>query len=379
MKTKQKPTSAKHLIPFGVCLLCTTFLLAANLTVHAAQPYTHTIPGSIAANDQIGPPYPGAKSESAKTGQTTTEAKIAAAKKKVKAAGPSKTAQNKVTYNSSTYTINPDIETTLFMGIDNMNGEQEDGSTDEVLEESGMADSLFLVVLNKVTKESQIIGINRDTIAEVDMYDVNDEYFRTAKLQIALSHGYGDGKELSCLNTVKAVSNLFGGIKIDHYVALKMDAIPMINDEMGGVSVEVLEDMSSADPSFVKGRTIRLKGDQALKYVRYRDTKKLDSNQLRMQRQKQYISAFTEKLSDKTSTDPFGVLATYQKVSKYVVTDLNMVEMQQIFEQFAASKPGDKDFLMVPGKLEEGKFYAEFHADEAALKELTLKIFYEKK
>lgn len=291
--------------------------------------------------------------------------------------GETKKAESKVTYNKETYTLKSNIETTLFMGIDNVNNEQEDGTVDS-LGDSGMADCLFLVVSDKDTGKSQIIGINRDTMTDVDMLDIYGEYFRTANLQIALSHGYGDGKEQSCLNTVKAVSNLFGGIKIDHYVAMKMAAIPTINDAIGGVSVEVLEDLTSQDPVLAKGKTVELKGKQSLQYVKYRDTDKLDSNQLRIQRQKQYITAFTKKLASETSKDPFSILTLYKQIQKYVVTDLNTAQMQTLFDKFAKSGLGDENFHMVPGKLTEGKIYAEFHADEKGLKEMVLDLFYTK-
>lgn len=288
--------------------------------------------------------------------------------------GTIKVADNRITYNNKSYTLNKNLQTTLFIGVDNLNGEQQ--GEEDTLANSGMADCLLLVITDKTTKKSKIIGINRDTMAEVDMFDTNGDYIRTSNMQIALSHGYGDGKEQSCLNTVRAVTNLLGGIKIDHYAALKMAAIPIINDEVGGVTVEVLEDMKESDPSFIKGETILLQGETALKYVRSRDTNKLDSNQLRMQRQKQYISAFTKQLSSKTSEDPFEMLDLYQKLNKYVVTDLKLAEMQTVFEQFAGSELGDDDFITVPGKLTQGKIYAEFIVDETALKEMVLDVFY---
>lgn len=82
----------------------------------------------------------------------------------------------------------------------------------------------------------------------------------------------------SCQYMVDAVSNLFYGMPINGYVALNMNAVAMINDAVGGVTVTVPEDMTQVDPSFAEGAAVTLTGDQALKFTRYRDTEKDFSN-----------------------------------------------------------------------------------------------------
>ena len=57
---------------------------------------------------------------------------------------------------------------------------------------------------------------------------------------------------------------------IDHYVALSMDAVPVINDAVGGVAVRCMDDLTAYDPSLTEGAEITLMGDQALYYVRAR-------------------------------------------------------------------------------------------------------------
>ena len=74
---------------------------------------------------------------------------------------------------------------------------------------------------------------------------------------------------------VDAVSNLFYGMPINGYVALNMNAVAMINDAVGGVTVTVPEDMAQVDPSFAEGAAVTLTGDQALKFTRYRDTERI--------------------------------------------------------------------------------------------------------
>ena len=59
---------------------------------------------------------------------------------------------------------------------------------------------------------------------------------------------------------MKAVSNLLFGIEINHYLSFTMDAVALVNDLVGGVQVEVLDDLTFLDPALRKGETVTLKG-----------------------------------------------------------------------------------------------------------------------
>ena len=51
----------------------------------------------------------------------------------------------------------------------------------------------------------------------------------------------------SCRYQAKAVSNLLYGVSIDHFCSVTMDAVAVINDAVGGVSVQVMDDMTMVD------------------------------------------------------------------------------------------------------------------------------------
>ena len=109
--------------------------------------------------------------------------------------------------------------------------------------------------MNPHNKTVSIITVNRNTMAPVDVYDEDGIYMGQYVKQITLQHGYGDGKELSCERTVTAVSRLFHNLPINGYVAINMDAIPALNDAVGGVPVTVLASMNSRTPpsdSFIR-------------------------------------------------------------------------------------------------------------------------------
>ena len=73
---------------------------------------------------------------------------------------------------------------------------------------------------------------------------MNFSYINTIKGPIAIQHGYGDGAEISDEATVNAVSNLLYSTPVYRYAAMNMSAIETINDAVGGVQVEILEDMT---------------------------------------------------------------------------------------------------------------------------------------
>ena len=99
-----------------------------------------------------------------------------------------------IRYHGKVYTYKKDILTFLFLGIDK-NGEVKASSN---LFKGGQADALFLAVLDPGEKKISVIGINRDTMASMNVYDKNGRYSGRQTAQIALSHAYGDGLEESC-------------------------------------------------------------------------------------------------------------------------------------------------------------------------------------
>lgn len=68
-----------------------------------------------------------------------------------------------ITYKGKTYTYNDHLSNFLFMGIDTR-GEVENQETDN----TGQADAIFLVSMDRVTEQIHVISIPRDTITEIE-------------------------------------------------------------------------------------------------------------------------------------------------------------------------------------------------------------------
>lgn len=281
-----------------------------------------------------------------------------------------------VIYKGHKYRYNKDVTSILFMGIDRENI----NSDKKLLREkgAGQSDSIFLAALDTSSKKISLINIPRDIMADIKLYDSKGNYDKTAEAQICLAYAYGDGKETSCENTADAVSKLLYGIPIDSYMSINLSAISVLNDAIGGVNVQVLGDLSDADPALKEGVNITLLGDQAETYVRTRELEPLDANMERMRRQQQYITAFAKKALQEVKGDMMLPVDLLQLVSKNAVTDLSITKLTYLTTVLSRSSFSADDIQSIDCKIKEGKDgYAEYYPKETKLFEMVLQVFYE--
>ncbi|MCR5618690.1 MAG: LCP family protein [Lachnospiraceae bacterium] len=287
-----------------------------------------------------------------------------------------------IIYKGVKYRPNEDIITILVMGIDNelvtdIGGrlrEEDAGQYD-----GGQADALFLVLLNPHTNTVNIVGINRNTMTDVDVFDENGNYLGIYKEQICLQHGYGDGGIQSCERQVRCVSKLLKGIPINSYASLSMDAIPVLNDAIGGVTVDVLDDIIEPKfgVEFHQGDTVTLHGNDAYWYLKYRDVKVFDSASLRLQRQKQYITLFGAKAKQEIKSDIRVAGELYNLMQQYMTTDMDITSYTYLASESSDySFNSDSIYTLKGETILNGKF-EEFYADEEALEDLIIQLYYE--
>lgn len=273
-------------------------------------------------------------------------------------------------YNGTAYARREDLETVLLLGVDKFEGETPEGYVN-----NQQTDFLLLLVMDKENETCTPIQLNRDTMTQIQILGVTGEPAGTFTGQLALAHTYGSGEEDSCENTVLAVSNLLYGMEIDHYVSLTMDGVALLNDLVGGVTVEVLDDFSGIDDSLVQGETVTLKGQQALTYVRSRGGLEDSSNLHRMERQRQYLSALQQQLKRASQQDSGFTLDALLQLNEYMVSDCTVNQLSDLGDSLAAYQVSD--ILTAPGDAQEGEEFMEFTVDEDALQQLVMDVFYE--
>lgn len=276
-----------------------------------------------------------------------------------------------VRYQGVHYRYNQDILTFLFLGIDKM----DEVTTAKNGIDGGQSDAIFLLVLDSHSKEATVIGIPRDTIADVEVYNKAGEYLGNTMAKISLQHGYGDGKELSCERSVDAVSRLFYNLPIHGYCAINMGAIPLINDAVGGVELVALQDVYKTD--IKEGQTILLKGMDAYYYLHNRDTKQVGSAAKRLERQKQYLTQYASTTMAAMKSDITLPVTIYNTISKYMVTDITVDEVSYLATQVLSYQFSGDNMLSLSGESENDGEFTQFYVDEVALYELIIDVFYE--
>ncbi len=284
---------------------------------------------------------------------------------------PSQTDRELVYYDGEAYEYNHNLKNILFMGLDNNTEMQQEN----VPGGGAQADCILLITLDKEHNTTKVLQISRDSMTDVDIYDVNGNYYTTIRSQIATQYAYGNGAKNSCWAMKKTVSEFLYELPIDGYIALDIAAVSKINDMLGGVTVTVPEDYTMVDPAFKKGVTLTLTGAQAEKYVRYRNINITGDNNFRMRRQVQYIPALFKTFREKTGNSKGEIERLYTEISSYVTTDLSLDEMNNM----SGYSWDEENVSYIEGESVPGKEFEEFHADDKKLKDMIMKMFYKLK
>ena len=267
------------------------------------------------------------------------------------------------------------VQTYLFIGTDKSGNEDAEGEEYH----GSMADALMLVVVDEEEKAYGILQLNRDTITEVPMLLQDGSANASAQMQLCTAHWYGKDKAASCDNTVETVSKMLGGLPIDGYYALKMDAMPLLNHEVGGVTVTLEDDMTKLDPAMKKGTTLTLTDRQAELLMQSRYTMEDDRNTQRMRRQQIFLKAFMKKIKKQNAGVVNATVKLYDRLRPYATTDIKMNDLTALLKDMQGYT--DKGIITIDGtskigeKLHDGKKHWEFYMDEDSL-ETSMKQLY---
>ena len=281
---------------------------------------------------------------------------------------PSKT----ITRDGVEYFPRQDITVMLIMGIDEYGQVQSSGESYN----PGAADVVTLLIFDEKNQQTRVLNLNRDTMLDVSVLGINGRKAGTTFAQLATAHTYGSGMEDSCENTRDTVSDFLYGITIDHYVSANMDAISLMNDAVGGVTVCVEDDFSNVDPSITMGE-MTLNGQQAINFVRTRKNVGDQLNISRMDRHTTYASGFLKAFRQRMDESEKFSLTLYNTVSPYIVTDCSVTVLTSMMDRYADYEI--VEIVSPEGRNVMGEKYYEFHVDEQKLDELILRLFYEVK
>lgn len=274
------------------------------------------------------------------------------------------------TYQDQKYVYDKNRYNVLFMGIDKK-GEQELQFTPGT---AGQADCILLLSMDKKTKDVRLLQISRDTMTDVQLFDVKGNKYTTTKAQLATQYAYAKGEKSSCLAMTKKVEEILHGIPIDAYISLNLDGISAAVDAIGGLDLMLTEDYTDVDPAYTKGTKVSLTGPAAEHFVRYRDTSAFASNEKRMRRQILFVTQLFERFKERKDEDEHFTRTFYNKLNPYLVTDLTADQMSEL----ADGKFLTDQTSYLPGEVRAGAEHEEYYIHEDELAPMLINLFCKK-
>jgi len=199
------------------------------------------------------------------------------------------------------------------------------------------SDTIMVVNFDAANKKVSILHIPRDTVY------IDDEG-RSHKINYAYSSGQREG-------LIKEVEQLLG-INIDKYVNVSTDGFRKIVDEIGGVEIDVPQDMYYEDPYQdlvidIKAGPQVLDGAKAEGFVRFRSGY-ADADLGRIKAQKLFITEFINTLLKPENITRLPELT--RTAFEYILTDLTVDELIYLALQASTMGLSDVTFYTVPGE-----------------------------
>lgn len=228
----------------------------------------------------------------------------------------------------------------------------------------GMSDSMLLLRFDPTKGKFTLLSIPRDTYANVEGRGMT-------KINAANFYGGPAG-------SAKSVSELLGGVTIDRYVRINVQAVEKLVDALGGVTIDVPFDMKYQDDSQhlyinLKAGKQHLDGNKLLQFARFRYDKLGDIG--RVQRQQMIMRALMEQtVNVKTLTQLPQILSVVQS---HIDTNLSIEELFALVNFGTKINRSDVQMLMVPGEFSDpDKYRASYWLpDLEKLDEIVAKYF----
>lgn len=282
--------------------------------------------------------------------------------------------EEKIEKDGKNYELNPNLRTVLILGVDKMDGFQKGKPSD-----GGQSDAIFLVIQDVTTKKIKILTIPRDTITNIKIFDLAGNYVGKAQRQITLAYSFGDGMELSCQLAADAVSELLGGVGIDDYMAITVGALPILNEQVGGVTVHIDDPyLEQRNPRLKYNSDVTLVGDDAEDFLRIRNIEEDNTALSRMDRHLQFMNAWMAAAHKAAAADDTFGAKLMDAIQPYMITSMPKDQYLKLGLDVLLSQDGlaQSDRYTLPGTPQQGLLHDEYILDEQAARTMVQELFY---
>lgn len=221
-------------------------------------------------------------------------------------------------------------------------------------------DTIMLFTYNPKTEHASLLSVPRDSRVNIEGHGPD---------KINHAHAYG-GTDLS----IKTISE-FLDIPIHHYVKVDYNAVTELVDAVGGVVVDIPQDMHNnlEKIHFSKG-TQNIIGDQTVKYLRYRGYPNADI--ARIQVQQDFIKRLAEKILSPSLI--MNIPEYVDIMDRNIETDMSKKQLLQLSKVFTKISPSAMEREIIPGNPERIDGLVYWVIDEQGKNELMEKLFSDK-
>lgn len=271
-----------------------------------------------------------------------------------------------IQYDGRTYVLNENIISICIIGYGGYDPGTGRGR-------SGESDAVMVLALDTETGEATAIGIPRDSIVEVGEY-VGDAFIGMDDMQLCLAFSFGDGGEKSCEYVTAIAQRVLYNMPISYYFAVDMDGIGPMANAVGGVPLTAIDDLPTIGVS--EGDELVLWGKNAMTYIQWRDTTKLDSSIDRQMRQEQFIKAYASQALTRAKGDIASLLELYDTATAYSITSLDADEFFYLASRLVFNGITSLDAVTLQGEMQERNGYAAFYLDKDFVYKTVLDVYY---
>lgn len=224
----------------------------------------------------------------------------------------------------------------LVMGVDYLKLGEKSG------QRGTRTDTIMIFSIDPKTNKMFILSIPRDSRVNIDGIGYD---------KVNHAHSYG-GSELA----IKTIKNLLD-IPIHHYIKIDYNAVIELVDSVGGVEIDIKQDMNYAPLgiNFKKGINI-LNGEDAVKYLRFRSGY-ANADIGRIGAQQEFIKLLIEKILSPSIVT--NIPKYIEILEKNIETDLSKRQMLIFAKEFSEININNlrKEILPGEGQMIDGISY----------------------
>lgn len=217
----------------------------------------------------------------------------------------------------------------LFLGIDRM--EDRDSWLGVY-----RSDTIALAAVNPDTGKIKVLSIPRDTYTYIPVADKMDK--------INHAYAFGGMGDSGSQCSLDAVNHFIKSPNVSSYFTMDMEAVPQIIDDMGGIEVDADVEIYEEGIDIERGKQT-LNGQQALRYVTWRNTPEADIG--RIKRQQHFMKAFLDKLCDEDQL--VKAAAIILDHSQYIHTNLSLDQIIALAGALKGISSSNISYYCIPG------------------------------